>query len=62
MKMSIDDTATAHEEMMREIALKHRKPELVKTGFCYNCGESVKQNANYCDVDCRLDHEKRRRK
>ena len=60
--MNQDDTATKYEEMARDISLKYRKPELTKTGFCYNCGESIKLNANYCDADCRQDFEKRNRK
>lgn len=57
--MNVDDRATQQEEFARDAALKHRKPELPKTGFCYNCGEPVKPSANYCDGDCRLYHERR---
>lgn len=60
--MNLYDRATQLEEFARKMALKHRKRELAKTGFCYNCGENVKQNANYCDDDCRLDYDKRNRK
>lgn len=59
VKMNVDDSATQQEEFAREAALKHRKPELPKIGICYNCNEPVKSNANYCDKDCRLDHERR---
>ena len=57
--MTVDDQATVHEELMREMALKVRKAELPKVGACYNCGEAVKPNANFCDGDCRLDYERR---
>lgn len=58
--MTVDDAATQQEEFAREYALKIRKQELPKIGKCYNCGEAVKPNANYCDSDCRLDDERRR--
>ncbi len=57
--MTVDDQATQHEELMRELALTVRKAELPKIGKCYNCGEQVKASANFCDVDCRLDYERR---
>jgi len=57
--MTVDDQATKHEELMREMALTVRKAELPKIGQCYNCGEGVKANANFCDCDCRLDYERR---
>lgn len=57
--MTIDDLGTQQEEFMREQALKHRMPELPKVGSCYNCGEGVKANANFCDSDCRLTYERR---
>lgn len=57
--MTVDDQATMQEELMREMALKVRKHELPKIGQCYNCGEKVKASANFCDVDCRLDYERR---
>lgn len=60
--MNIDDRATQLEEFAREMAIKARKPELIKTGFCYNCGDNVNPSANYCDADCRLDYDKRNRK
>lgn len=57
--MTIDDMATAAEELAREQSLKIRMPELPKVGSCYNCGEGVKPNANFCDADCRLTYERR---
>ncbi len=59
--MTLDDQAEAQEQLQRDIALKVRQRELPKIGKCYNCNEVVKQNANFCDVDCRLDFEKRTR-
>ena len=57
--MSPDDQATQQEELLREMALKNRKLELPKIGRCYNCGEGIKPNANFCDADCRKDYERR---
>lgn len=57
--MNLDDMATQQEEFARDAALRHRKAELPKIGSCYNCGEAVKPSANYCDADCRVDHERR---
>lgn len=57
--MNIDDLGTQQEEFMRDIALKVRKPELAKIGFCYEYLATVKPNANYCDADCRETHERR---
>lgn len=57
--MTSDDLASDHEEFLRGIALKNRMPELPKIGNCYNCGEKVKPSANFCDVDCRIDFERR---
>lgn len=57
--MNIDDSATQQEEFMRDIAMQYRKPELPKTGFCYECLATVKPNANYCDEFCRETHQRR---
>jgi predicted amidophosphoribosyltransferase len=57
--MNIDDQATQQEEYARAIALKMRKFELPKTGFCYNCSDPVKEIANFCDQHCRQDFERR---
>ena len=60
--MTLDDQAELHEQFNRDIALKIRHRELPKIGKCYNCHEVVKQNANFCDADCRFDFERRTRK
>ena len=57
--MTLDDQATQQEEFARENALKARKQEMPKIGKCYNCGEAVKPNANFCNADCRQDFERR---
>lgn len=57
--MTIDDMASAQEEFARNQSLKIRMPELPKTGFCHNCGESVKANYSFCDSPCRHDFERR---
>lgn len=56
--MSLDDDATAREEMDRELALQIRKPELPHIGICYNCQEEL-QAGCYYDADCRNDHQRR---
>lgn len=58
--MTVDDMATAAEELSREQSLKIRMPELPKILKCYNCGDDVKPNANFCDSDCRLTYERRK--
>lgn len=57
--MSIDDDASAIEEMQRDVALKFRKPELPLTGFCWNCNEQTK--GVFCCPECRNDYEQRER-
>lgn len=57
--MNIDDLGTQHEEFMRDLALKVRKPELAKTGFCLECDEPVPALASFCCCDCRFTHERR---
>lgn len=57
--MNVEDQATQQEEFARENALKLRKYELPKIGFCYNCNEGVAPNANFCDQHCRHDFERR---
>lgn len=55
--MTIDDDATAREELDRELCLKRRLPTLPAVGACYNCGEDC--SGVFCDADCRDDYEKR---
>jgi len=57
--MTLDDIASDTEELFRQQALAHRKPQLPKTGFCFNCSEAVPQHANFCDCDCLKDYERR---
>jgi hypothetical protein len=54
-----DDMASDREEQDRALALKHRKPELAITGFCWNCSEQCK--GVYCSAECREDAEQRER-
>ena len=58
--MDISDTATRHEELRREIALRERKPEgPAATGLCLFCSEPVPPGHRWCDTDCRDDWEAR---
>lgn len=55
--MNLDDSATQQEEFARENALRLRKPEPIKTGFCLECNEPSKHS--YCSCDCRWLNERR---
>lgn len=55
--VTVDDQATAMEELDRATCLKLRKPELRHTGWCHNCGEATL--VAYCSAECREDGEKR---
>lgn len=57
----MDDIERAQEREAkdRELCLKHRKPQLIPCGVCYNCGEPVPGRAEFCDAFCREDHELR---
>ena len=57
--MNIDDQGTQQEEFMRDIALKVRKPELAKTGFCLECEVPVRALASFCCCECRWTTERR---
>lgn len=57
--MTLDDVASDTEELFRQQALQHRKPELPKIGRCYECGETVNDKSCFCDKDCRETFERR---
>lgn len=60
--MSLDDDASAFEELHRDAALSVRKPEGPKPcGACLNCGEAVGEGMRWCDGSCRSDWEARQR-
>lgn len=60
--MSLDDDASAFEELRREAALSVRKPEAPRpTGRCLNCGEAVAQVRRWCDDECRDDWQARQK-
>lgn len=62
--MDISDTATRHEELRREIALRERKQEgPAAVGHCLNCGpdKPLRAGHRWCDTDCRDDWEARQR-
>ena len=52
------DEAAEREQQMIEVALANRpKPTVGFTGTCHFCEETISKG-NYCDAECRLDHEK----
>jgi hypothetical protein len=53
------DRAQEREQQDRTSALKIRKPQLIPCGSCYNCAEPVPSNAEFCNPECREDHELR---
>lgn len=53
------DEASAIEQQTLELALKTRRPVLPTSTRCYNCGEQLTNRVNYCDADCRDDHQQR---
>ena len=42
----------------RAAAARHQKVMAVCTGECLNCEAPITEG-RYCDVDCRMDHERR---
>lgn len=52
------DRGEVQEQIMRDFALKVRKPFLIPCGQCYNCESVIREGWIYCDMDCRNDHEK----
>jgi hypothetical protein len=42
----------------RRAAAQHREVMSAGTGECLNC-EAPLETGRYCDVDCRMDHERR---
>lgn len=54
---TIDDQATAAEELDREVCMQQRRPELPHIGKCHWCG--VETTGTHCSSECRGDHEKR---
>ena len=55
--MTSDDEGSQQEEFAREQALKFRKPETKRTGFCLDCGEVTQYS--FCSLDCRWANERR---
>ncbi len=51
--MDLADKAEAAEAVDRSAALSRRKPELMRIGLCYNCGESIALGVlhDYCIAD-----------
>lgn len=60
--MGISDSATMHEEMLRDIAQQQRKPDGPSaTGACLWCEAQVPHGRRWCDAECRDDWEASRR-
>lgn len=55
------DLAQDHIEKELSRSMARRRPSLVPTGQCFNCGEEVTGQACFCDADCRDDYERRAR-
>lgn len=52
--MDIIDTASAREELDRELAQKVRKPSgPAHTGYCLFCDEETDHERRWCDAFCR---------
>jgi len=58
-KMTLDDEATANEELRRSISLQYRKPSLPHTGKCHEC--EVETTGVFCCAECRETNEQRMR-
>lgn len=53
-----NDQATAFEELRRNLAMAHRKPEGPQPiGVCHFCGEAVGHGMRWCNRDCMEDWE-----
>lgn len=54
---SIDDQAADVEALHRKVAMMQRRPELPRTGYCWNCSEETP--GAFCCPECREDYLKR---
>lgn len=48
------DQAQATEQILQQVALSKREPELKPKGVCYWCEQRITAGA-FCDADCRDD-------
>jgi len=53
------DEAVALQEQLLEAALANRPRPAPSSSTCLNCLEPLTDRVNYCDTDCRDDHQKR---
>ena len=54
--MDLSDSATYHEELMRDLALRmaaNHAPDLPAVGVCHWCESSLPDGHRFCDKDCR---------
>lgn len=61
--MDIADISSTKEDsilqkVLADVRTKSKGRELMPNGYCYNCGEKIKQGL-FCDHDCRDDYEHR---
>lgn len=62
--MDLSDSATRHEELMRDIAMmraSNHPPPLPAVGACHWCSASVPAGARFCDKDCLDDYDRMER-
>ncbi|MGL4616482.1 MAG: hypothetical protein ACRCVV_21845 [Shewanella sp.] len=62
----IVDVASKHEAFVLQAAINNAKtkqePALKKIGLCHNCFDVVGKDHLFCDADCSLDYETRRKR
>lgn len=51
------DRAEAHEQLLRDIAMRHLKPTLKSCMRCYYCDEKIGRGLLFCSSDCAQDFE-----
>jgi len=51
------ERAAELEELHRQNALRHRKPELKPKGRCHYCDETLPEGLKFCDAECRDEYE-----
>lgn len=56
------DRAQKDNDFFLNLQIIRRLPELKPNGSCHWCEEKAKDNALFCDTDCRDDYEKRKRR
>jgi hypothetical protein len=62
--MDILDSATAVEELHRDLAMRNRDrgPVIAETGYCLNCEAPAPAGRRWCDAACRDDWQRAQRR